>query len=510
MDYNDQLVYARQILLQYPRLLKEFQGQFPYLCVDEAQDTSHIQHEIIRLLAGERRALFMVGDEDQSIYGFRAACPEALTQFESLYPGARVLYLEQNYRSTRQIVQAADCFIQKNRQRRPKHMKPVRGDGPPLKELAVYDRNKQYRELADLARRCTRETAILYRDNDSALPLIDLLERSGTPYRCRQVDSSFFSHRVVRDICDIIRFAADSSDGEIFMRIYYKLGAGISRSAAQTAVQGSQVVGEPILTYLSGLSTLSPWSRSQCKALSTHLSHLMEERGDRAVYRIVHFMGYGAYLEQRGADQNKAQILEALGASEPNPFCLLKRLEELEQVVRAGSPDQKCPFLLSTIHSSKGLEYDRVILMDVADGLLPKVPVPGPGATTQELADYEEERRLFYVGMTRAKEELWVVRFRRSGLESTFTQALFPQKSVSPTTAPRPVILPSRTSHTQPLQYAERYLPGVQVTHKQFGPGELTLRTGDFITIRFQSGEEKRFSLSTALKMGQLSLNDMP
>ena len=130
MDYDDQMVYALQILRQYPQILQKVQARYSYFCVDEAQDTSKIQHEIIRLLAGRNRNLFLVGDEDQSIYGFRAAFPQALTQFDKGYPDARVLYLEQNYRSTQSIVAAADQFIQRNQNRRPKHMRAVRGRGP--------------------------------------------------------------------------------------------------------------------------------------------------------------------------------------------------------------------------------------------------------------------------------------------------------------------------------------------------------------------------------------------
>ena len=127
MDYDDQMIYAHRILKQFPQLLEQFRRRYPYLCVDEAQDTSKIQHAILRLLAGQNGNLFLVGDEDQSIYGFRAAYPQALTQFESIYPGAKVLYLEQNYRSTRPIVAAAQKFIEQNKNRRPKHMKAVRG-----------------------------------------------------------------------------------------------------------------------------------------------------------------------------------------------------------------------------------------------------------------------------------------------------------------------------------------------------------------------------------------------
>ena len=123
MDYDDQMLYAGNILAKSPETLAYFRKRYPYICVDEAQDTSRIQHAIIRRLAGGRDNLFLVGDEDQSIYGFRAAYPQALLSFEQEHPGARVLLMEENFRSCAQIVEAADCFIQKNVLRHAKHMK---------------------------------------------------------------------------------------------------------------------------------------------------------------------------------------------------------------------------------------------------------------------------------------------------------------------------------------------------------------------------------------------------
>jgi len=171
MDYDDQMVYAAQILRRHGEILAYFQEKYTHLCVDEAQDTSRIQHTILRLLAGRRRNLFLVGDEDQSIYGFRAAEPGALLRFERDYPGGRVLFLEKNYRSTQTIVTAADGFIRQNHNRRDKHMTAARGPGPALEELWVYDRAAQYAYLARLARDCPQETAVLYRNNESALPV---------------------------------------------------------------------------------------------------------------------------------------------------------------------------------------------------------------------------------------------------------------------------------------------------------------------------------------------------
>ncbi len=440
MDYDDQMVYALRILRQYPEILRAVQARYQYFCVDEAQDTSKIQHTIIRLLAGQSGNLFMVGDEDQSIYGFRAAYPQALTEFDTVYPHAKVLYMEQNYRSTRQIVAAAARFIQKNHTRRPKHMKATQGSGPEVRECSVYDRQKQYAYLCKLAENCTVETAVLYRDNDSALPLIDRMDRAGIPYRCRQVESLFFTNRVVRDITDIIRFAQNPNDGELFLSLYYKLGAGISKVVAQVAADRAEAEGETILGCIAVSSAASPWTQKQCRTLQTHLNNLLRERADKAVYRIVHFMGYGDYLKDRGGDLSKADILEALGTQEPTPERLLDRLEELREVVLRGGTNADCPFVLSTIHSSKGLEYERVILMDVADGLLPKV-LPGPDAEQEELDAYEEERRLFYVGLTRAKRELGIMTFRKVGLESTFAREIFPLKGdrTQPAAVKKPV-----------------------------------------------------------------------
>ena len=506
MDYDDQMVYAHRILRQYPEILAFFRCRYRHICVDEAQDTSKIQHMIIDLLSQGSESLFMVGDEDQSIYGFRAAYPQALMSFEKNHPGARVLLLEYNYRSTKEIVSRAGAFIRKNRNRRDKKMMTTRVDKGLVKEISLRDRSAQYAYLKQVARNCDRETAVLYRDNDSALPLIDLLEREKIPYRCRQMDDTFFTHRIVRDITDIIHFARDPMDGDIFLRIYYKLGSGISKVAAEKAVALSKG-GDSILDWLCQLPETSPWTKRQCRGLQTHFDNLLRERADRAVYRIVHFMGYGEYLEQRGADIGKTQILEALGASEPTPLRLLERLEELRAILWDGAAPANCPFVLSTIHSSKGLEYDRVFLLDVVDGILPKVRLePDEKTPPEEREAYEEERRLFYVGMTRAKNELAIFTFTRPELASAFSAAIFPkkQKNIASENALQYTYSFQSDSPLADRQQMgrsiEKYAVGTAVRHRQFGTGTLVNRQGDIATIHFADGTEKRFSLSAALR----------
>ena len=501
MDYDDQLVYAYNILRRCPDILHSLQSRYRYICVDEAQDTSKIQHMIIELLAGPEGSLFMVGDEDQSIYGFRAAYPRALADFSRRRKNARVLLMEQNYRSTRQIVRAADRFIQQNSDRHPKRMTAVRGDGAEVKELTVSSRAGQYAYLLKTAKDCGRETAVLFRDNECALPLIDLLDRSRIPYRCRQMDTSFFTSPVVRDITDIIRFALDQTDGQLFMNLYYKLNARLSKQEAQEAVRRCPE-SMSVLEYLAEDFPLSGFKRKQCRALLTHMNNMLTENAGSAVYRIVKYMGYGAYLKQREMGEGKAEILQALGNQEPSPARLLDRLEELSGIIRShGSNDSR--FILSTIHSSKGLEYDRVFLMDTIDGILPSQ------AADEDRALMEEERRLFYVGMTRAKNELNIFTFRQAELSSAFSAALFPGKEEKPA-APKgggaPSIRPPSAGSS--LHWAAKdYFPGVRVCHRQFGKGQVITRNEDILTVRFEQGESRKLSLSVCLKAGSLWLD---
>lgn len=508
MDYDDQMVYAYKILRQYPEILENFQRKYRYLCVDEAQDTSKIQHRLIRLLAQKHRNLFLVGDEDQSIYGFRAAFPQALMEFDRVHPQASVLLMEKNYRSTRQIVHLADRFIRANQNRHPKHMTTDNGEGAPVRQIWVYDRKAQYAYLASLARDCRMETAVLYRDNDCVLPVIDILNRNGIGYRCRQLESTFFSHFIVRDISDIIRFAYDQTDMERFLQIYYKFGAGITKEAAYSAARQSRLARKPVLELLQESGALSQWSRVQVKGLQTHLTNLQKESAERAVYRIMHFMGYGDYLTKRSADQNKVQILAALAAPLQTPLELLTRLDELLGIVRDGSTDPGSSLLLSTIHSSKGLEYERVILMDVLDGILPRtVPEDPSAASREELDALEEERRLFYVAMTRAKRELLLFRYKNTNLVSGFAQAVFPE-SREPSAA-RPVRPQPKPTYRKPRDVsaaAGAFFPGTRILHRAFGPGVVENKNGTILSVRFDDGSGKRLDLITALRQDVLKL----
>ena len=448
MDYDDQMVYAYTMLQRFPELLRLYQDKFPYLCVDEAQDTSKIQHAIIALLASKTENLFMVGDEDQSIYGFRAAYPEALLSFEKNHPGAKVLLMEENFRSGAGIVKAADTFIQKNTLRHKKHMRAIKDGEEVVKEIAVKTRDDQYCYLAAVAENCaaaradraggmtgnvtegragdltgsvtevkaggvtadaSHTVAVLYRDHECALPLIDLLERKEIPYRMRNAEISFFTHRTVLDVLNIMKLAMHPKDAETFLQVYYKINTYIRKEDALQIARISETQDISVWNAAVRYHGLSDYTMSSVQNTRMHMQQLLTERGDKAVKHILYYMGYQEYLERCGLKADKIEILQILGSREDSMAGLLQRLRELQDILTRKETDYSCNFILSTIHASKGLEYDTVYLMDVTDGILPAQMLKNPEkASGEERENYEEERRLFYVGATRAKSELYV------------------------------------------------------------------------------------------------------
>ena len=322
MDYDDQMAYALNILRRSPQLLAHYRAQFRWLCVDEAQDTSKVQHEIIKLLAGEDGNLFMVGDEDQSIYGFRAAYPEALLHFEEDHPGARVLLMEENYRSTREITVLADRFIARNASRHEKTMRAVRGSGTPVRMISVKDRETQFAFLYEMAKRCDTETAILFRNNDSALPLIDAFERAGVPYNCRSFEDTFFNHRIVNDMQNILRFAAAPTDEALFMQLYYKFGAPISKASAQEAVRRGKRSGQPLFRELLQVPDVRGAAQDVALDLAEMLPQLPNDSAETALHRIWDGMHYNRYVRDKKLDAGKYFILCQLAkcVASPEPF----------------------------------------------------------------------------------------------------------------------------------------------------------------------------------------------
>ncbi|HIZ42942.1 MAG TPA: ATP-dependent helicase [Candidatus Gemmiger excrementigallinarum] len=504
MDYDDQMVFALQILRAVPAVLAHFQDQYRYLCVDESQDTSKIQHEIIALLAGRSRNLFMVGDEDQSIYGFRAAYPQALMEFEKVWPAARVLLMERNYRSGSEIVDAANHFVAHNRYRRPKVMQATCGDQGPLQIVPIRQREDQFTWLFDRVQQGER-LAVLFRNNESALPLIDLCERHSLAYCFPRSELTFFTDKIVLDVADFFHFARHPGDRTLFMRLYYKFGLPISRRLAEAACAESIRTGRPIPEALLRNPDLSRRVQTGMKDAWWALKRLPQQTAAEALETLRDSVGYGAYLEQKKMDSGKLSILGLLAEQEPTPERLLERLAELRALLAEHTDPEKAPLTLSTIHSSKGLEYDSVVLLDAFDGILP-AQLEICCRTAEDTRRYEEDRRLYYVAMTRARNRL--VLFDCPAMPSVFTQEVLfnlpeararREQEAARTARLRDkvsqIFAPSATvpaPKLPPVDLGELSRVGAAVEHAVFGRGTVTDVNGRFLTIRFADGKERR------------------
>ena len=238
MDFDDQLLMANGLLDTYPDILARAKRQYRYISLDEAQDTSLVQHRIVQKLVGKDGNIFMVGDEDQSIYGSRGAYPEALLSFESDYNNASIIYMETNFRSDQKIVLAANQFIKRNKERHDKNMHPNSKEEGKINFVPLQDMKSQPHMIFDAIRKALaakdRTLAILYRNNYSAIPIINLLQKAGLGVRTRDAAGIFLTNFVVSDILAFFRFAKDQTNLQLFRQLYYKLGLYLKSSVVQS------------------------------------------------------------------------------------------------------------------------------------------------------------------------------------------------------------------------------------------------------------------------------------
>lgn len=431
VDYDDMLVLANHALESGGELLWKYQNRYDYVLTDESQDTSLVQHAIIEKLARRHGCLCVVADDDQSIYTWRAAEPQYLLDFRNVFPDAAIMKMEQNYRSSRDIVGIANRFIKRNRNRYDKNMFTRNPSNRPLylKQLDDYKGQAKYVATAVEGTEPLRETAVLYRNNASSIMLMNEFERRGIPFYMKDGDNRFFSHWVLEDVLGFMRMAYTDKRPDLLEKIHTKMAGYVSKvqMTALAAIDNGESVFDNLIAHVP-LQDYQPKQLLDCK----EAFQSMRSMDPRGAIRLIRFkLGYERAIDRMcerlgfrkenliGILNTLEDIADGLGTLED----FANRLKYLEAVMKSSKKNKNADAVtFSTLHSAKGLEFERVFMVDLIDGIIPsKEDMKKDDGEDSVLM--EEAVRLFYVGMTRAKRELTLISYaRRDGEEAKESQ----------------------------------------------------------------------------------------
>lgn len=408
MDFDDMLVYTYELLSERKDILSAWQKKYTYILIDEFQDINRLQYDIVRMLGMPENNLFIVGDDDQSIYRFRGSKPEIMLGFERDYPDAKRVQLAVNYRSCPAIVSMANRLIANNVQRFSKQVEAFSGERAMITYRQFEDIRKEYSFVTDCIKSALKrnmkkqEIAVLCRTNTQPRLLLEELVRNNLPFRTRDKIPNLYDHWIARDLFAYIRIGQGSRERSDILMIMNKP----KRYIARDSLYGPQIdFKEWVKLYED-----KPWIEERMVKLWNDIRLLSALSPYAAINYIRKGIGYDDYLKEYAQYRNIQvdelyDVIEEIQTSakgyksmEEWFLHIADYQNEMKEMAKAieNNPDA---ITVSTLHSAKGLEYEMVILPDVNEGVMPyKKSVSD--------ADIEEERRLFYVGMTRAKREL--------------------------------------------------------------------------------------------------------
>ncbi len=488
IDFDDMLVFCYELLKERKDILAMWQQKFQYILIDEFQDINKVQYEIVRMLAGKGDHLFIVGDDDQSIYRFRGARPEIMLGFEKDYPDAKKVILNTNYRCSAEIVDSAEHLISHNTKRFPKNMQAARGKKVPI----------TFRYLKDAGEECTdilkgirfyhkkgiplEDMAVIFRTNTQPRLLVGRLMEYNIPFQMRDVIPNIFDHWIARNILTYIKIAMGNKDRKLFLQIMNRPKRYISRSM----LTDPQVDLKKLKQETFG----KKWLYEKIDKLEMDLCLLRKMEPYAAIQYIRNGIGYEDYMNEyaqfrRMNPDDLEEVLNQIqeSAKEYHSFeewfsYIDSYGEELEKQMEAGRQQQKSGVTLTTMHSSKGLEYEVVFVMDINEGTTPH-------KKAVKDADLEEERRLFYVAVTRAKTYLFLYSLKE----------LY-QKDAQ------------ISRYIGELRYDKKeFKKGRRVVHKNIGKGTILELKDDKIKIRFDNSKKPRlFSIKYLMEQGLLEL----
>ena len=537
LDFDDLLMMTVQLLQQDEALREHYQSRFHSILVDEFQDTNVTQYHLVKLLAGQHHNVCVVGDDDQSIYQWRGAHPDNILNFEKDFAGTRVIKLEQNYRSTQNILDAAGAVVKENTSRKDKTLWTENEKGNPVIYYRAADEMDEARvvcervqQWADEAGHSYNDIAVLYRTNAQSRVMEDFLRQCGISYKVIG-GLRFYERREVKDILAYMRVALNPIDSVSVKRILNVPARGIGKTSVEKIETFCREHDRPLIEGLRQATPRGLVGSGPAKKIGLFLE-LLDTLGRMGrecppvdfLNEILERTGYVALLERENTIESKSRLdnLQEL-VTAVEQFIEIERqgtlqdfLDRASLVADADDIDQeKGALQLMTLHTCKGLEFEAVFVIGVENGLLPHA------SSLSDMNQYEEERRLCYVGFTRAKKKLMISNARRRRIygstcsyqPSDFLTSI-PDEILVRETSPE-IDLGGSRSHSfsrqgradAPLKLAEapadgEYVVGTKVLHPKFGSGVVLNKAGKEedlkVEVYFKKAGKKKLSVNHA------------
>lgn len=532
-DFDDLIMKTVELLQEDSQVLEYYQNRFRYILVDEYQDTNHAQYELVNLLAQKSQNLCVVGDDDQSIYAFRGADIRNILEFEHDYPEVKTIRLEENYRSTQNILEAANHVIANNTTRKGKTLYTRNGDGPKLKFHQAADERQEAAYIGAVIQAEVRDSGrnyhdftIMYRTHAQSRTIEEEFIRRGIPYRI-VAGLRFYDRKEIKDLLAYLRLIANPFDNYSFRRIVNVPKRGIGDTTVGKLEDYANSNGESLLSALDKVEEISSITgkyrktliefrtliqRLRIKAESSKLTTIAED--------VLQETGYKqALLAQKSieADSRIENLNEFLTVTQQYDVTgdtndLGEFLEKITLMSDVDNYDQDANVIsLMTFHAAKGLEFPVAFLVGMEDGVFPSA------RSLWEPGQIEEERRLAYVGLTRAEEQVYLTCARRRTLfgnvsenpVSTFIKEI-PEQLLDLEEAPGLNNSIGIRSNTLSTGLADQWLAkpnakndlvfnvGDKVHHQHFGKGMVVSISGDILSIAFDDQEIKKFSQGLA------------
>lgn len=476
-DFDDMLVECYYLLKNDSELLSAVSKRYQYVLVDEFQDINLVQFEIIRMLVHERKQIFVVGDDDQSIYQFRGAKPSYLLDFKKYFPNTQEIFLDVNYRCSNRILKHSLTLIEKNHIRYHKKLVTPNPEGMLPQYISCKDAKEEALHIVHEITRRRKEgvnlddMAVIYRTNIQARPIVETLLAANVPFCLRDGMISLYEQWITKDILCYLHLAHDLNESEYAYKIINKPKRYISKANIEIAKRE----GSNLLLNLLQLETLTPWQKDYIQEFLFDLQVLKEKSLIDAIRYIRHHIGYDTYLTEYAAYRKMPvlslfEVLEDIEDSAQNYHTLDEwenSLREMSLEIKNSIKKRNSNVLtLTTMHGAKGLEFDTVFIIDVIEGIIPY-------HKSQSEEEIEEERRLLYVGMTRAKKQLYLY---------------MPTEKHGKPACPSPFI-----KDLKETIYLNELTKDKVICHKNLGKGRIIkIMENGIIDVQFNNGEKRK------------------